>query len=153
MIEVWCDVGGTFTDCFVELPNQPRRSIKVLSSGIVKGQIDRVVGSNEIIDSNRTYPCDGFWIGARFHLLDLDGRRVWESTCIDHELVTGRLRLSTELPQSLVRGVEKGGCSYELQPEIEAPVLAARLLLAIPLSKPLPSLSVRLGQRGERMPY
>jgi 5-oxoprolinase (ATP-hydrolysing) len=145
MIEVWCDVGGTFTDCFVVLANQHRRSIKVLSSGVVKGHIDRVVGHNEIIDSSRGFPCDAFWVGARFHWLDQDGRRIWSSTCSDHAMATGRLGLAEEIPQSLISAVGKRRCSYELQPEIEAPVLATRLLLAIPLSQPLPALSVRLG--------
>jgi 5-oxoprolinase (ATP-hydrolysing) len=145
MIEVWCDVGGTFTDCFVVLENQERRSIKVLSSGIVKGRIDQVEEPTSIIDANRMSPCDGFWNGATFHWLDRDGKRVWASRCSAHDSVKGQLRLEQEIPKELQKDAKSRFCHYELESGFEAPVIATRLLLQIPLSAVLPSLVVRLG--------
>ena len=36
------DVGGTFTDCLAFHPDHPTRTVKVLSTGISKAQIDQL---------------------------------------------------------------------------------------------------------------
>ncbi len=43
-IEVWSDVGGTFTDCLARGPAGEFRTGKVLSSGITKGRIAALTG-------------------------------------------------------------------------------------------------------------
>ncbi len=143
LIEVWCDVGGTFTDCFVVLPSGERQSIKTLSSGLTKGKIDAVVDRVKLIDVNRRAEVDDFWNGATLSILDRDGERVWSTVCLEHESSSGWLRLAEPIPSSIQSDVSQ--FSYELDAGLEAPVLATRLLLKKPLSDPLPKLSVRLG--------
>ena len=36
--EFWIDVGGTFTDCLARAPYGEIRRLKLLSSGVFKGQ-------------------------------------------------------------------------------------------------------------------
>jgi 5-oxoprolinase (ATP-hydrolysing) len=60
--EVWCDVGGTFTDCFLVSSNGERKRIKVLSSGLIKGHLQAVTSEKSFVDASRRKEPQGFWI-------------------------------------------------------------------------------------------
>ncbi|MFN7875609.1 MAG: hydantoinase B/oxoprolinase family protein, partial [Pirellula sp.] len=135
VIQVWCDVGGTFTDCIIALPDGTKRSTKVLSHGVVQG-IPASAGSPVTISipTRETDP-DRFWDNCALVALSRDGGFLENRKC--DRFRNGIFHLDNPLPV--------GTHIVELKPGIEAPVLATRLLLGIPLADPLPPLSIRLG--------
>jgi 5-oxoprolinase (ATP-hydrolysing) len=135
--QVWCDVGGTFTDCFVVLPDGTKRFTKVLSNGVVKGTVDEWMDEVTFRDPLRRGDPEGFWQGAKINWLDLQGNTLESQVCVGFCSQQGTLSISSAKHRNFVR--------YELDFSIEAPVLAARLLLASPPKEPLPSLQVRMG--------
>jgi 5-oxoprolinase (ATP-hydrolysing) len=137
--QVWCDIGGTFTDCFVLTPEGRVLRTKVLSHGRVPGRIHSWESPRTIIDPMRCTDPDRFWIGARIHLLDREGNRIAETGCTGFFQKTGSLILESS------RSEFREAVAYELETGLEAPMLAARWLLQTPLSQSLPPLSVRLG--------
>ena len=143
--EVWADVGGTFTDCFVVGADSMRQSTKVLSSGCVRAKVVAVAGRCVRVDSS-LYDVDGFWCGASaeflghgkngstgepFRVIGFDRQR--------HELTLDRTVDEAEWVMVCV------GDTVELRAGLEAPVLAARRLMGVPLSDPLPAIDMRLG--------
>lgn len=145
--QVWCDVGGTFTDCFVVLPSGQRLNTKVLSSGVVKGTAESWLKENTFIDSTRCIDPDGFWIGANVRWLDDLGGVVATHRCTGFDASSGAFSIERKEVVDDINGAfqRRSWIRFELVAGIEAPVLAARLLLACNLSKPLPPLDVRLG--------
>lgn len=148
--EVWADVGGTFTDCFVVGPDRVRRSTKVLSSGRVRARVVAVSGYRVRVDSSLD-DVDEFWRGATVEFL-VRGEcvdRVDFATANGPIAVVGFDRQSHEL--TLDQPVDAGplrvalGDTVELNAGLEAPVLAARRLMAVPLADPLPAIDMRLG--------
>ncbi len=141
-IKVWADVGGTFTDCFVIGPDGVRET-KVLSSGIVRASVERQDGPRGLIlgRSGNDLP-DRFWEGARLSVVRSDGTSLPLGTVCRHDAAAATIRIDRELDRS---PWNDGKQVVELDADLEAPVLAARMLLGIPLSKPLPALDVRLG--------
>ena len=149
LAQVWCDIGGTFTDCFVRTAQGVLLRTKVLSHGRVPGRIHAWESDRIFNDPMRTQDPEAFWIGAKVHLLDRIGRRLGTAQCQGFDAKRGSLLLNNESllndepllsPQDMAEVA-----SYEIDPGIEAPVLAAHWLLRIPLTNSLPSLSVRLG--------
>lgn len=135
VIQVWCDVGGTFTDCIIALPDGTKRSTKVLSHGVVQG-IPAFAGSTVAISiPTRESDPDRFWDDCALVALSRDGDFLENRKC--ERFRNGVFHLDNPLP--------KGTHIVELRPGVEAPVLATRLLLGIPLADPLPPLSIRLG--------
>lgn len=137
-IQLWADVGGTFTDCF--LVNQSeRRSLKVLSSGVVRGRVKLRRDNSAQVSLPLVTQVD-FWKGAVYRVL-LHG----------HILQTGRVARQTSAsdfvltPELDTPVPSEDELLIEFDPQWEAPVLAAHLLLDIPLSQSLPVLDVRLG--------
>lgn len=138
--QFWIDVGGTFTDCIARAPSGQIRRHKVLSSGVTKGATAEGSTRECLIDPARLDDPTGFWRGYRLRLLDGAGRPVAESTVTD----TCRLRGSFHLSPPLA--IAPSACQgYELVSPEEAPLLAIRYLLRLPLDQPLPPVSVRLG--------
>jgi len=138
-IQVWCDVGGTFTDCFVVDAQGRLHRTKVLSHGRVPGRIARWVSPQAFADPSRQRDPGGFWVGAQVVGWNSKGKLVAHNQCVGFDAATGILTLANPIdaPETMV--------SYELRPGVEAPVLAARWLLHIPLSHAMPPLHVRLG--------
>lgn len=132
--EVWIDVGGTFTDCFVQPHNRPRSSTKILSSGRVPisaiPQSQRVLQSQELAND-----CARFWCGAKLHFLAPSGQSHAVRQVIAFE--AGSLTLDDDAPA-------ESNLRHELS-AVEAPVLGVRRLLNCPLAERLPPLKVRLG--------
>lgn len=135
VIQVWCDVGGTFTDCIIALPDGTKRSTKVLSHGVVQGVPVSVGSLDKISIASRQFDPDRFWDHCSVAALGRDGGMIGGLRC--ERFLNGVFFLDGPLPS--------GTQIVELRPGIEAPVLATRLLLGIPLADPLPPLSIRLG--------
>ena len=139
--QVWCDVGGTFTDCFVIRPTGERLHTKVLSSGVFKGTAEQWLSSVTFVDTARRSDPDGFWIGAEVRWLNNDGASVASERCVAFDCSTGAITVEP-LDES---GLALARRRYELVTGLEAPVLATRWLLGCGLNTPLPVLDVRLG--------
>jgi 5-oxoprolinase (ATP-hydrolysing) len=136
--QVWCDVGGTFTDCFVHSPNNQRQRLKVLSHGQMPGRIDRWLNPSAWIDSSRIGDPDRFWCSSNIILYDANAQAIARGLCTDFCAATGTIQIDPPCPAH-------SAVCYSMAPGIEAPVLATRLMLKIPLEQPLPPLDVRLG--------
>jgi 5-oxoprolinase (ATP-hydrolysing) len=75
-VQVWCDVGGTFTDCIIAMPDGSQRSCKVLSHGNMLGQIDtREDNGSFWVHARRSDP-DQFWEQSIVYAIDHSGNRT-----------------------------------------------------------------------------
>ena len=136
-ISVWADVGGTFTDCLIQ-NGTTQYETKVLSNGLVRTSVASVIHPTRI--QTRNLPgmeTDGFWLGAKLSTVAESGERQ------AGVVVTGQSSNTLTVNDSVTK-LSKGSL-LELDAGLDAPVLATRLLLGIPLSQPLPPLDVRLG--------
>ncbi len=143
--QVWCDVGGTFTDCFLVRPNGQRLYTKVLSSGIVKGIAERWLTETTFVDRTRRSDPAGFWIGAEVRWLNASGTVVATSRCVEFDPVEGTVTINRLQGEDRFLSDSANRVRYELACGLEAPVLATRWLLGCSLSESLPALEVRLG--------
>lgn len=134
-IQVWCDVGGTFTDCILQRTDGTIQSLKVLSHGVVQGVVSRVDDNGSFAVTGREQDPDLFWLGASLCFFDRSGKVCGECRCVDYR---GGLFVSAPVQPP-------DACSVEIRTGLEAPVLATRLMLGLAPSTPLPPLSVRLG--------
>ncbi|MCM2371436.1 hydantoinase B/oxoprolinase family protein [Aporhodopirellula aestuarii] len=153
MIEVWADIGGTFTDCLVtrhhphEAPQQD--TFKVLSSGLVTVDLADVVAPRElIVRMPGSLVREDFWIGARLVGVDETSLGVVQRCHVDRTVGEPSEGVAVELTLDRDHriGTERvAGLRLTLDAGLEAPVLATRLLLGRGLRDPLPNLQVRLG--------
>ena len=137
--EFWIDVGGTFTDCIARSPAGDLVQCKVLSSGVTKGQVVETQGTNRILDPGRIGDPPGFWVGYELRLLDREGSPVLVTRVTGFDSRTGSLTCAALPPEMPLPA------AYELASGEEAPTLAIRRVLGIPLAMALPAVSVRLG--------
>ncbi|WP_235935156.1 hydantoinase B/oxoprolinase family protein [Candidatus Laterigemmans baculatus] len=144
-MKVWIDVGGTFTDCFVSDAAGVRRSGKVLSSGVTKGSVAPESSELRIVDRSRRGDPDGFWVGFELTLIGDGGEPLESRRVAGFESSSGTFTLQSPLEVSLAAGEAGSPRAFELRSALEAPVLAVRRLLGLPLSEPLPPMEVRLG--------
>jgi 5-oxoprolinase (ATP-hydrolysing) len=138
--EFWIDVGGTFTDSFGRSPDGQVRHYKVLSSGVIKGAVSSGSTRQEIIDPLRAADPDEIWSGYRFRLLDEHGAARFETRVEKFRQDGASLKLADPLPHD-----PRPGERYELASDAEAPIVAIRYLLGVPLASDLPPVTVRLG--------
>ena len=138
--EFWIDVGGTFTDCVARDPEGTIVTCKVLSSGATKGQVEEAAGPVRFVDSGRVGNPAGFWVGYDIRLLDTTGEPTFSSRIVGFDAASGGLTTAALLPTDL-----SPGTVYELRSGEEAPILAIRTILGLPLNQPIPPVSVRLG--------
>ena len=158
-VTVWADVGGTFTDCIV-IDGSTRYHTKVLSSGVIRANIEAWITSHSFRATELAgFDIPGFWKNATVSILDSKGnqRPLGKITKHENGILTFGEKTSgnscQETPSSITGTAsdEKWGdpttqeLVIELNANLEAPVLATRLLLGIPLDTPLPALDVRLG--------
>lgn len=139
--EFWIDVGGTFTDCIARSPDDRLLSSKVLSSGVTKGGPVEWVNESRLRDTSRTQEVDGFWNGYQIRLLDSLGQTLAISEVANSSRADGELVLSTAIDQSIRDAVR----AYELSSDEEAPVVAIRRVLELPLKVEIPAIRLRLG--------
>ncbi len=137
--EFWIDVGGTFTDCLARSPENHLQTTKVLSSGLTKGQIAERVGPNEIFDPLRT-EINQFWNGAHCSFYSPTGTLLQTLEVATSSGDENRLRFRSPLHDTILPGTR-----YELHTGEEAPILAIRSILNIPISQHVPPVRVRLG--------
>ena len=153
MIEVWADVGGTFTDTFV-VDGRRRLVTKVLSSGVIRVRAAEIAaprpGDGGLGSPTRVrlslpdeWSLANFWDGSRLSWIPADGRRVPLGTILAYDADSGWVE--TDRPIRLPDASSFRQGLWELDPGLEAPVLAARQLLRVPPADPLPPLEVRLG--------
>ncbi len=138
--EFWIDVGGTFTDSFGCAPDGSVRNYKVLSSGVVKGAAATGSSITQIVDPGRASDPANIWTGFRLRVLDATGSTRAETSVSAFEPASGTLALATPLPFA-----PQPGDRYELSCDAEAPIVAIRYLLGVPLARPIPPVTVRLG--------
>ena len=157
--QVWCDVGGTFTDCFVVQPDGQRHYTKVLSSGVVKGSVERWIAETVFRDPARCQDPNGFWVGSDIRWTDQGGKIAGSQRCVGFDAATGTFQLAavdslmlTEFENQRLQNVrsfatppEAERVRYEIVSGLEAPVLAVRLLLRCHPLEALPALQIRLG--------
>lgn len=144
MWEFWIDVGGTFTDVIARTPSDELRTLKVLSSGVTKGQISSIAASeserSRFTDSARAGIRDGFWNGYAVQFIDSRGNVVHADVVANFSAATGEFALTKSLPSS----VTVGG-TYELSSGEDAPLVAIRQALELRLDERIPEVSLRLG--------
>ncbi len=138
--EFWIDVGGTFTDCIARSPSGELLPVKVLSSGVTKGQVAEVQGTNRIVDPSRRGELKEFWTGYDLRFLDEHGETIATAKIASFHPRMGVLSLEQMLPPSVGPGTR-----YEMTAGEEAPILAIRTALALRLKEPIPTVNVRLG--------
>src|SRR6187401_2007958 len=127
--EFWIDVGGTFTDCLAKAPDGSIRRHKLLSSGVTKGRVGARSSLDAIVDSSRQNDPPDFWTGWRLSIVGDDGRELDQAIVTAFEPSSGRLHLSgLSSPPNL-------DAAYELRCDLDAPVIAIRHLLGLPLAK------------------
>lgn len=113
---------------------------KTLSSGVTKGQFGAGSHATAVCDPRRRGDPPDFWRGFRLRMFDTSGAIRGESQVERFEAATGILALATRLSEA-----PRVGDSYELDSGDEAPLLAIRYLLGLPLDRSLPPVAVRLG--------
>ena len=139
-ISVWADVGGTFTDCIIH-DSLGRRETKVLSSGLIRAAVDSIIGHHAIkLTSIACADTDQFWRGASVSAIHRDGSATPLGT------IASQLGETISLEDPIPASIRGGGLNaVEIDAHLEAPVLAVRLLLRLPLNQPLPPTEVRMG--------
>ena len=137
--EFWIDVGGTFTDCLAKSPDGVLHRHKLLSSGVTKGRVGSGSSSRFILDAARGGEPAEFWVGWRLAIVDRAGEEIDGAAVIGFDAAAGQLSLSGLAKDPLV------GSAYELRCELEAPAIAVRYLLKLPLAQPTPPVNLRLG--------
>ena len=138
--EFWIDVGGTFTDCIARTPDERLLTCKVLSSGVTKGRIEHLAAACQIVDIGRSDDPDDFWIGYGLRFFDERGISIHADRVTAFDRASGSLTLEKPLPDLVVVGMR-----YELSAGEEAPLLAMRRVLGLPIDEPFPEVSLRLG--------
>jgi 5-oxoprolinase (ATP-hydrolysing) len=138
--EFWIDVGGTFTDCIARSPDDELITVKILSSGIIKGQVESIIENKRFSDSTRLGDPPAFWVGYKLRFLNEAGRVIHTAEVSDFDPATGTLTLAQPVPESTTPDTR-----YELSSGEEAPILAIRKVLGLRLDQRIPEVSVKLG--------
>ncbi len=136
--EFWIDVGGTFTDCIAQAPDDRLLTCKTLSSGVTKGRVEFVT-PHGFTDSTSQNAPPSFWKGFECRVLNAAGEVVYRAEVTEFAALRGGFDLGA------VPEIVKAGMTYELQSSLEAPVLAMRWILGLTLDEPLPPVLVKLG--------
>lgn len=130
--QFWIDTGGTFTDCLALNPQGELQRTKVLSSSVLKGEIEQA--------SEKQVKVDASWLreghlfkGFHFEVPELS----FSSRIVSHK--ADSLKLENNLP------AQAKGKAFLISSKEEAPILAARLLTNIGLNEKFPPLKMRLG--------
>lgn len=130
------DVGGTFTDCVAVAPDGRTQVVKVLSSGVTKGELFAPVAENTW-QTTLKHPTPDFFRGQTWTTYDPPGTVS----------ATGRILASHAEGTLVFERSPSGpaGLRIELTSGEEAPVLAIRTALGLRLDEAIPPVNVRLG--------
>ena len=138
--QFWLDVGGTFTDCVARRPDGRIERQKVLSSGVTKGRVAAGSTATRLLDTRRQNDPPDFWRGFRLRIVDDTGNVTTERLVVRFDATEAVFEFDKPLSS-----IPDEGARYELTFDGEAPVIAIRYLLQLPLDVPLPPIAVRLG--------
>jgi len=138
--EFWIDVGGTFTDCIGRAPGGSLHSIKILSSGIIKGTINKSTDYNIIIDKSRIGDPQKFYKGYSFKLLCEKGKVIENNYIKDFDSEQGVFILGKPLETKSLAGKP-----YELTSGEEAPIMGIRWIKNLSIKEDIGCVNVRLG--------
>ena len=152
-IEIWVDVGGTFTDCILPDVDGSLRVHKLLSSGRYAGRVGPKSTCDAILDERRRADPPAFFVGWNLHLCtsapagsaDRQGANHGSSPPLARRIVAfdaerGRLRIDPPLASA-----PSPGTRYEIECGLEAPLCGARWLLRRGLHESLADVELRLG--------
>jgi len=136
--KIWIDTGGTFTDCLATGPNGNEIRLKVLSHGVLRGNIRQLVNPNLLkINEKWQIKTDIFEsYQLRFPAFPDAGVFTINKT----NLAVGEISLRESLLFQVMEGAE-----FEITANEEAPVLAMRLATSTGLNDLLPPIHLRLG--------
>ena len=135
----WIDVGGTFTDCLALTPQGRELSLKVLSSGILKGA-GFVISSDSITLSEPNEFLSSILVGSKIKFVDSDQATITQSKIQKLDSENLLLKLTTPIFDKTGQDVR-----FEIEPDVPSPVLAIRLATKTPLLNPLDPCEVYLG--------
>ena len=138
--EFWIDVGGTFTDCIGRAPDGSMHSVKILSSGIVKGNIGKSIDHNTVIDKSRIGNPSNFYKGFNIGLLTENGKVIEDNYIKDYDSKKGVFTLRSPLQTKSL-----AGRLYELTSGEEAPIMGIRWIKNLSLREDIGPVNVRLG--------
>ncbi len=140
------DVGGTFTDVVARRPDGRSISVKVLSSGAIRGSCGPGSTPLCISDPARIGEPDGLWVGYRLALIG-DQRTAVREDESPTTIVTAFSPLAGTLCLSAPLTDFTGSIrpSYELRSGEVAPVVAIRILMGLRLDQTIGPVDVRLG--------
>ena len=127
---IWIDTGGTFTDGVAVSPGGEQRRVKILSTSALRGSVVAHPSPCRLVVRCAVALPGGLLPGFRFRLLDRDHpeRRV-----LRHQPDDDSIELDGPLEPQV-----PAGAAFEVQADVEAPVLAARLLTANAVVNPVP---------------
>lgn len=130
------DTGGTFTDCIAQSPDGEWKTCKVLSSGTLRGVIESKVSNKswKIKESWKTV--DDLPVGFNVRVLGTE-EVVAKVTHFDAN--NSILSIDAKNIEKL-----KPDTEFELDANLEAPVLAAHLITDTPAKDQLPKIHMRL---------
>ena len=129
------DTGGTFTDCIGVGPSGRRLRQKVLSKGVLVGEILSAVSPRVYRTAQKWGLSKDILSGYRFMTT---APREFSAVVEAFDPETGRLTLSRE-PEEDIHG------RFELSAGEEAALLGVRLMTETPLGDTLPDVDLRLG--------
>jgi 5-oxoprolinase (ATP-hydrolysing) len=138
--EFWIDVGGTFTDCIGRATDGSIHSAKILSSGIIKGNIDKSNDHNTIIDKSKIGTPQNFYKGFNIRLLSENGKSGEDNYIKDFNSEQGMFILGKPLQTKSL-----AGRLYELTSGEEAPIMGIRWIKNLSLREDIGPVNVRLG--------
>jgi len=135
--KIWVDTGGTFTDCIAHSPMGEPKRLKVLSSGVLKGQvIERLDSKTIAVQLNWPIEKDIFNdFQIAFSRFPKEKFRI-DAVNISHSVI--------HFAQSISRLIKKGDV-FEISSGEEVPVFAARLITQTSLHEKFPLIEMKLG--------
>jgi len=135
--KIWVDTGGTFTDCIAHGPDGSIKRLKVLSSGVLKGQVIERIDSRTIsVQINWPVQTDIF----KDFVLTFSRNPKNKFRVASAKI--GKSVLHLQEPFS--HKIEKGDV-FELSSGEEVPVFAARLITQTGLHESFPYIEMKLG--------
>ena len=99
--EFWIDVGGTFTDCLMRTTDGTISTFKVLSSGVTKGRVTKVLGPHSFNDAARIGDASRFWEGYAISMLNPTGEVLQSGQVVAFDEETGSFTLDQALDASV----------------------------------------------------
>ncbi|HNP17581.1 MAG TPA: hydantoinase B/oxoprolinase family protein [Fulvivirga sp.] len=135
MWNIWIDTGGTFTDCLATAPDGSIKRSKILSSGVLRGNIIEQHDPLSIkVEINWPIDTDIFE-GYTFKQLNTS----IISTIHKINLTKGEIHFREPVY------INPSSTGFEITGHEEVPILASRLITKTRLFDPLPAIAMRLG--------